>query len=292
MKLLPLLLSLSCGFPSQLLAENSPATLKLTGIINLPGHKAAFLERPLGGRWDLQEAQREGDVEVMRIHPETGSVDLRLGGTNASVTLDRAGKTDHIQTASGSLELVNAQLDLVLGLYARCKGRTLLRSPRLPSAALTTAVSVADEAQAALALEKGLAEHGIVAIPDGEKFVMVVPQTEAATVKPGSSEIKVSTAEGSQAEPIPVGMIDFRGTEINQVAQIYADLLGRKLDQTERLAQPTTPVNFRNEKPLTRQEVVYALETLFKWQGLKVVPVSQDLARLVPASEAAPGLNK
>jgi hypothetical protein len=296
MKMPVLSLLLSCLLALQMLAETSTPAPRLAGIINLPDYRGALLEivsgRFRGANWRLREGQRCADVEVIRIHPANGSAELRLGRTNALVTVSRSAGGSLVETTEGSLEFVDADIDPVLGLYAECKGRTLLRWPRLPAGSFTLAAATTNRAQAALVLEKALAEKGVAAIPDGEKFLMVVPESEAANVKPHSAEIKTSTGNGTGSERVPVGAICFSNADLNQAAQIYAALIGRKLDQTEPLSRPTLAINFKNQTPLTKEECVYALDTLFLWQGVKVVPVAQDLAKMVPSSDPVPGRNR
>jgi hypothetical protein len=84
-------------------------------------------------------------------------------------------------------------------------------------------------------LEKALAERGIATIADGEKFLMVVPASEVTAVKPRSSDFDTSTRNGIKPELMPVGAIYFSNANLNQAAQIYASLIGRKLDQTQPL---------------------------------------------------------
>ncbi len=85
---------------------------------------------------------------------------------------------------------------------------------------------------------------------------------------------------------MPVGAIYFPDADLNQVAAIYADLIGRKLDQTQRLPQPTLVIKFRNQTLFSKEECVYALDTLFRWQRMMVVPVGDGLAKIIPIADA------
>jgi hypothetical protein len=162
--------------------------------------------------------------------------------------------------------------------------------------------SPANKAEAAVALERALAAKEIVSIPDGTKFMMVVPKAFAALVKPHSSEIRSATGTGPAAptgdnQPparqapddnnIPPGVIHFVNVDLLDAAMLFAELLGRKLDRT-------TPypahglISFKSQTPLTKAEVCYALETLFSWQGAKLVPAGTNLMRLEPISSPLP----
>jgi hypothetical protein len=48
-------------------------------------------------------------------------------------------------------------------------------------------------------------------------------------------------------------------------------------------------ISLKTQTPLTREEVCYALETLFAWQGFKLVPEGDRLAKLVPISGPSSG---
>jgi hypothetical protein len=268
----------------QLLAENSPPVPRLAGIINLPDQRLVLLgfsqSRSTPPSLILRESEREGEIEVIRISAESGAVELRIGRTNSQLTVRPSGEGSHTPISVGGLVLVKADIDFVLRLYGEFKGRTVLRSPRLPAVSLSLETAVTNQAGAAQVLEKALAAKAITTIPDGDKFVMVVPNSEIATVKPRSAEIRSSTR--GRSELMPVGAISFSNADLNQASAIYANLIGRKLDQTQPTPQPTLAIKFRNQTPLTKEECVYALDTLFRWQNVKVVPIGEGLVKVVP----------
>jgi hypothetical protein len=144
-----------------------------------------------------------------------------------------------------------------------------------------------NRAQAVLVLEKALAETGISVIPDGEHLLIIMPESEAAIVKPHASEIRSSTGEGRASELLPAGTINLPNTDLNLAAQVYAGLIGRTLELKQSLSGPTLPISFKNQSPLAKEECVHALDLLFRLQGVKVVPVGNGRATLVPISEAA-----
>ena len=67
-------------------------------------------------------------------------------------------------------------------------------------------------------LERALEEREIVTIPDGMKFMMAPPESEACAVKPRSSEIVLFAA--SSTNPLPGTVLDFRGVDIHQVLDV------------------------------------------------------------------------
>jgi hypothetical protein len=52
-------------------------------------------------------------------------------------------------------------------------------------------------------------------------------------------------------------------------------MLGRKLDHSQRLPAGGT-ITFTTVTPIAKEEGVYALETLVRWSGIKLVPVGED----------------
>ena len=69
-----------------------------------------------------------------------------------------------------------AGLERVLAVYQQCVGRTLLRATLPVKAAFTLCTAATNQAQAAAVFERALAEHDIVAVPDGDKFMILAPK--------------------------------------------------------------------------------------------------------------------
>jgi len=263
-------------------AENArpPLAPRLSGIVNLSDRKVAVLEVPADGLHRsehsliLSERQRDGEIEVVRILPERRAVKLNVY-PQKNLELSLTNTPADTTTNSFALEFENASLEPVLALYSELSKRTLLRWPQLPGLSFSVFAPAADQAAAALALQRALNEKGLATLPDGEKFTMIVPQQHAASLKPRSSEIKPLEALGS--EMLPPGAIDFRGLHIHQVVLVYLDLCRRKLDQSV----PMPPVKddfiyFRTQTDLSRAEAIYALDTLLGWAGIKMVPSGES----------------
>lgn len=185
---------------------------------------------------------------------------------------------------TASLVLRDTDIGQVLGLYAQFTDRTVLRSPRIQRVSLTIETSATNRTELAHLIEKALAEKEIVTIPDGDKFVMVVPQAEASTVKPRSAEISALPPNSPQRQLIPLGTINFNA-DVREVAAIYAGLLGGELDRSESTLLYGPQIRLRTQTPLNKEEVLYALETLFQWQGIKLVPTGTNLFRAVSIRE-------
>lgn len=301
-----LLLCLAFHLPAQL---TSPV-LRLAGLINLPTMKRAVLDiaqnsSAQASQVMLAEEQREANLEVREIHAENGTVTLNVQGTESPVTLSLSDLPSRAERSSPGLALENSDLNIVLRLYQDFVGRTVLQSPFLPATTFTLKASVANQHEAALVLERAFAEKEIVTIADGSKFILVVPKSQAATATTHSSQI-VSSASNSPAsinptdspkalalpsnqasDLIPAGLIDFRGVEVRDVLKMYAELIGSNFDRRQALPPGNNkPVVLCSQTPLTKAELIYALDTLLSWQDIKVVPSSGGLVKAVPFFQA------
>jgi hypothetical protein len=213
------------------------------------------------------------------IVPEDGSVELVLRGADRTWLL-RLNNATNLPVPGIVLEDVG--LNAVLQLFAECTNRSLLRWPSLSASSFSLRVPVKDQAGAARVLAQALAVKELSIIPDGEKFLMIVPKSEAATVKPHAPPGKNSPGGSSTAGPelIAPGVIDFRSANISQVAAIYAAMAGSTVDLGD-LPIVNETITFRTQTRLTKEEALYAIETSLRWSGIRLVPVGKDKLRAV-----------
>lgn len=173
-------------------------------------------------------------------------------------------------------------LDKALVLYADLTERTVLQYPALPNARLTLNQATTNRAEVARMIETAAAAQGIVLVPDGKKFVLVAPESAAAKLKPRAAGIPPAGTNDFNARIFPVGSINWTAVRLTQALPIYAELLGQKLDSSGLPPQTAfLEIVFVNRTPLTRLELSYALETLFAWNGIKLVPAGDGLVRAV-----------
>ena len=187
--------------------------------------------------------------------------------------------------AGATLDFNNAELNQVLNIYAEVSGRTLLRHPALAARPFALHVSATNRAELAALLEKLLADQNISVIPDGEKFAIVVQ-------KPLASQVHARAPKATSGASISAGEVNFMGADLRLVAAIYADLLDKKLDGTNWQEIGFAPVfQFRNQTPLAKNELIYALETQFEWSGIRFVPAGDGFIkpeRIVPSPKPMP----
>jgi hypothetical protein len=276
----------ACALTIQLEAQMAPPPPRLSGIISLPDVKRAVLERDGGlsqgpGPWMLAKGQRMDEFEVVQIRPESGTVDLNICGEKGPVVVSNS--ATEIKGAALAIALDNVSLDAVLGILGECSQRTILRHPSVVGKTITVKAAAADRSAAAEVLQKALTNQGFAIIPDGNRFLMILPEQLVSTAKPGSSGIRSASANGAQPELLPAGLIYFRNGDIRQVSVICADLKGRKLDESEPFPAPINgTITIRTQTALTREECTYALDTMLGWAGVKLVPVGDRLVKVVP----------
>lgn len=167
-------------------------------------------------------------------------------------------------------------LDKALMLYGEVSGRNLLRHPALAGAVFVLNNTSTNRNEIIQHVEAALAEKEIIVIPDGGKFVLVGPKSQRAQLIPGSTNVPALTTK-----LYPKGTVLFVNGGIWQLMTVHAELLGKKLDWSDSLPQ-TPPIFFKQATELTKEELLYAFETLARWQGLKLVPVGDDAVKPAP----------
>jgi hypothetical protein len=261
---------------------------RLAGIVSLPDRCCAVLTLAAApkssAKWFiLSQGQRDGDMEVVGIAADKGSADLRWPGAG-SVTVSLRNATN---LPLPGVVLEDASLNVVLSLFDQLTNRSLLRWPSLPAATFSLRAATTDRVGAAQVLAQALVKKGLSIIPDGKKFLMIVPASEVARVNPhaplskspsnGVTELQPAPpgSKDNWEEVMPPGVIDFRGADVRQVADIYSLLASRKLDLSGSLGFRTT-IYFRSQTPLTKAEAVYALGTLLRWSGVNLASEGED----------------
>jgi hypothetical protein len=244
----------------------------LEGIFNLPDFERCQVNEPGSPPFSyaLAKGHRVGNVEVITINPAEGTVEVMLWPGMRSLVLKIT------NSPRVGISFQNARLLSVLELYGEIKGRSILHPFLGYSRTLTLRAPAKTKVEAVEAIEAALKGEGLAVVPDGTKFVLVMPQAQAASAVPRSSLIKASAEEAKQPEVFSKGMLDFRNAGTWQAVRVYALLVGRELkdpDQPWRIA--SSVISFRNQTTLTMEEGRYALDTLFAWEGLQMAEVGE-----------------
>ena len=250
----------------------------LEGIFNLPDFERCLVNESGSSQvsYAMAKGERVGNVEVIKINPAEGRVEFMLSPGMRPLVLAIS------NSPPVGISFQNAGLVSVLKLYGQLKGRSILRPFLGYSRTLTLRAPAKTKMEAVEAIEAALKGEGLAVVPDGTKFVLVVPQAQAASAVPRSSFIKASAEKAKQPEVILPGMLQFHNAETMQAVQVYASLVGRKLEGPDRPPRIANPgIVFLNQTPLTEEEARYALDTLFAWQGFEMVEVGEKGIKVV-----------
>jgi hypothetical protein len=216
---------------------------------------------------------------------------------------------------AGMIDFSGADVNQVLDIYGMMRQRTILRP------GILNAPTVRLRTQGGLTLEEGiyalttvLALSGIAVVDDGANFVQVVPMQQRKEVKtrapkpePGAKLFdpsKVPTAgvvvsasprnemerleqEFERVKKALYDFVHFPDPAKRPAAQRLFELYARVTDKTT-VASPKfygTGIWFRVGTPLTRNELLYAIETTFELNNLAIIPVDDRRIRLGHISE-------
>ena len=234
--------------------------------------------------------------------------------------LSLLGRRDRIRQgagilAPGMIDFMNADLNQVLDIYALMSQRTILRPITLPAPTvnLKTQGTLTKE-EALYALETVLALNGICVVHDGTKFVQVVPMAQRAQVKtrapkpePGAKlfdpkkvpSMGVSASHGplteterieQEFERLRKAFYEFMHLPApskppaRRLLGLYADLSRQDGDVVKEPRRNS--IWFHVETPLTKGELLYAIETTFALHNLAIIPVDDRRIRVGHIPEA------
>jgi general secretion pathway protein D len=117
------------------------------------------------------------------------------------------------------------------------------------------------DAAAQPATPPGTAEEPLIAIP---------PQAPSTNTQP--------------EELLPAGTINFPATDLNQVLQIYAELVNRTILRPTTLPAPT--ITLKTQTPLTRREAIQAFDSVLALNGIAMINVGDKFVKAVPVAQA------
>jgi hypothetical protein len=259
----------------------------IRALVNLPQFKAVLLgvqhhslDRSNAPPMLVRRLLREGEVfddrsirganvtfELLAVDMLTASVQLREDTLESVYELEGAAKAAFRSGGPNpTLWLPNPTLDDFVDLYAAIVDRTVLCHPNWKGGQLSVAAFPSDRTEAMAILEQELRKHGIRALPDGERFALLVPTGLARAV---TAELRnVPRRTFTTEEYIASGAIDLQA-DLSQALPIYGELLGRQPINAKQWRGRS--ISFRNQTALSRSEALYALDILLSWQELQVV---------------------
>jgi general secretion pathway protein D len=110
------------------------------------------------------------------------------------------------------------------------------------------------------------------------------PSTTPITGSPSDASVVFTPANRTaQEETIPAGTINFQGVDVNQVLEVYAQLVGRTL---LRAGLPSASIVLKTQTPLTKTEAIQALQAVLALNGISVVNVGDKFVKVLPSDVA------
>jgi hypothetical protein len=252
-------------------AQPAGTTVKLVGIVSVD-YSRAILEvvqtnytrahnpRAQTRQFQLAVNQTDSGVQVQSIDASKGTATINVAGEVRTLVLDSPNGAE--PNKPSTIQLRGVKLQQVIYLYGQMKGRTVLQHPGLKDTGFTLTANPKSKLEAAKALEGLFASHQIAVIPDGEKFVMLIPFALTNKVSPHSNKI-------ADADPtVPPMSVNFNNVPMSKVLGVYGQFLGRPVTNCENA--PWAGIDFVQENSLSKGQICYGLETLFAWNGIRV----------------------
>ncbi|HEV2436109.1 MAG TPA: secretin N-terminal domain-containing protein [Verrucomicrobiae bacterium] len=121
-------------------------------------------------------------------------------------------------------------------------------------------------------------------VPAGHPATSPAP-TPGLPSTPAASRPVVSPAPAAASEQmVPAGDINFQGVEVDQVLDVYARYVGRTL---LRAGLPQAKIVLYTETPLTKDEVVQALQGVLALNGIALINIGDKFVKAVPVAQAS-----
>ena len=269
----------------------------LRGIVNVPGLQVALIEiqhtfaksnnaPPITTSRLVSTGQQFEDQTIKGAHFQLEVLEIDLA--KESVKTREAGE-EHIYSLSGAnrpavakswCHLQNAAFNDVIDLYSDLEKRVLLQHPAIDRAPVSLEAAwtnqAPDKAEVTEALVKYLKQRGISVVVDGAKFLHLVPSALNLTALPRSNDLPAGPSEVG-------GMtMTLMGTEAEKLVEMYGTFSGRRRTGNERVSGSVPYLKIT--QPLSKSEVLYALETLLAWNGASVFLADDNTFSIVRAS--------
>jgi hypothetical protein len=287
-------------------------------VADLPTDKTNAIAR-------IEKALSEQGLEVVQDGPHFVRVfpkEARDSLTNSPLRgAELALRSDSLGFGSGGIDFKQADLNQVLSIYASISQRTVLRPITLPAPTvnLKTQCPLTRE-EAIYAFATVLALNGVCVVDDGPKFVQVAPMAMRAQVKTGAPKPEPAArlfdpkkvpsmgvsywAVPPSPPPKPLTEAERIEREFERLRKAFSEfmhgpdpqkhptqrLLGLYAALAGKTAMPSKdfgdlPIHFHVDTPLTKSELLYAIETTFTLNNLAIIPVDDRTIRLGPIAE-------
>lgn len=175
----------------------------------------------------------------------------------------------------------DAAFDDVIDLYSELEKRVLLLHPAIDRAAVSLQVFWTNQppaaAEATHALLKYLNQRGISVVVDGSRFLQVIPSDIRTTALPRSAELPATSHA--------VDSVTLTTDDAGELIRMYAHFSGRRRTGNTPISRAVVYLKFN--QPLSKSEVLYAVETLLGWNNAKIL-VGEDKTFSVVQTQQPP----
>src|SRR6266850_5693754 len=155
-------------------------------------------------------------------------------------------------------------------VYAKLMGKTVLMPSTLPFASDAVLSDLSTEKTNAIArLETEFSKQGIAVVQDGPHFVILFPEKQRALITNGLSLRGVELAVTKSHETMPAGVINLVNVDTDMVLPMYASISRRTLLRPG--VPPPALIHLKTTCPLTREEALYAIETVLALNGVALM---------------------
>jgi hypothetical protein len=261
-------------------------TVVLRGIVQIPGLHLALIQID-GENWVLGKAERftvgsnpKVPAEVLELDPTNEIVITRVDGQNHTNSLAKAGRPP---TSGSWIHLQEADFRTAMGFYGRAIGRTILLHPRVSTAPFSCEASWPNENpgtnEIAACFVTALNQRGTAAAEDGDRFLVIIPAAMTQSVSLGAKDLPASN------ETIASGAINFEGVPLDQAIGIYGQLIGRERKENGARFESGARIYLQTVGPLSKPQVIYALETLVHWNSGKITLYDDNTFGVTPDPE-------
>jgi len=207
---------------------------------------------------------------------------------------------------SGMVNFLAADLSQVLLIYAELSRRTVLRPSTLPypTMKLKTGCPLSRQ-EVVYALGTVLALNGIAMVEDGASFVQAVPMAQRALIKAQAPQRepnaklfdpkKVPTL-GVQNPTAPTSKLEREFQRLQAAFSQFINYKGPPLRPAFRLLELEAELTYKTavaskqfdgvgiwfhvQTPLSKSELIYAIETTLKLSNLAIIPADEQRIRL------------
>lgn len=110
------------------------------------------------------------------------------------------------------------------------------------------------------------------------------PANAAANAAPDNTAADAAAKPAGGEEIIPAGGIHFQATPLEQVLDVYSDMVKRTVLRPAQL--PAANITFNNVTDLTKTEALQALDSVLGLNGIVMVPMGTKFVKVVPTADA------